>query len=50
MIMQIARTSQELRQSNMELLRIVAMVLIVVYHTVYYILYSYRGDSPILVR
>lgn len=47
MIMQIARTSQELRQSNMELLRIVAMVLIVVYHTVYYILYSYRGDSPI---
>ena len=34
------------RQSNMELLRIVAMFMILVYHTVYYVFYKYRGDTP----
>lgn len=31
----------------MELLRIVAMFMILVYHTVYYVFYDYRGESPI---
>ena len=31
----------------MELLRIVAMYMILVYHTVYYVFYNYRGESPI---
>jgi surface polysaccharide O-acyltransferase-like enzyme len=31
----------------MELLRIVAMFMILVYHTVYYVFYNYRGDSPV---
>lgn len=35
------------RQSNMELLRLVAMFMIVVYHTVYYRLYNYRTESPV---
>lgn len=36
-----------MRQSNMELLRIVAMFMIVVYHTVYYRLYNYRLETPL---
>ena len=39
--------SQNARQSNMELLRIVAMFMILVYHTVYYVFYDYRGESPV---
>ena len=35
------------RQSNLELLRIVAMIMILVYHTVYYVLYDYRTETPI---
>lgn len=31
----------------MELLRLVAMYMILVYHTVYYVFYNYRGESPI---
>lgn len=45
--MQSSQVSQSVRQSNMELLRIVAMYMIVVYHTVYYVFYNYRGESPI---
>ena len=45
--MQTSRVSQSERQSNMELLRIVAMFMIVVYHTVYYVFYNYRDESPI---
>lgn len=37
----------QVRQSNMELLRLVAMFMIVVYHSVYYRLYAYRLDEPI---
>ena len=44
--MQAFRVAVNNRQSNMELLRIVAMFMIVVYHTVYYVFYDYRGDSP----
>lgn len=39
--------AQNVRQSNMELLRIVAMFMILVYHTVYYVFYDYRGENPI---
>ena len=35
------------RQSNMELLRIVAMFIVLVFHTVFYTLYDYRAESPI---
>lgn len=45
--MQVTQVSQSARQSNMELLRIVAMFMIVIYHTVYYVFYDYRGESPI---
>lgn len=45
--MQTVRVSQNIRQSNMELLRIMAMFMILVYHSVYYVFYNYRGDSPI---
>lgn len=45
--MQTTRVVKSDRQSNMELLRIVAMFMIVVYHTVYYVFYNYRGESPI---
>ena len=45
--MKITTVAQNVRQSNMELLRIVAMFMILVYHTVYYVFYDYRGESPI---
>ena len=35
------------RQSNMELLRIVAMFMIVVYHAVTYVLFDHRDENPI---
>lgn len=46
-IIHSAQVTQKVRQSNMELLRIVAMFMIIVYHTVYYVFYEYRGDSPV---
>ncbi len=46
-VIQASQASQNVRQSNMELLRIVAMFMILVYHSVYYALYNYRGDTPI---
>lgn len=45
--MSAVQVSQNVRQSNMELLRIVAMFMILVYHTIYYVFYNYRGESPI---
>ena len=36
------------RQANIELLRIVAMYMILVYHTICYVLYDYRVESPIV--
>lgn len=45
--MKTAVGAHSVRQSNIELLRIVAMFMIVVYHTVYYVFYDYRGESPI---
>lgn len=45
--MKTSAVAQNVRQSNMELLRIVAMFMILVYHTVYYVFYDYRVDSPI---
>lgn len=45
--MRTTSLAQNVRQSNMELLRIVAMFMILVYHTVYYVFYDYRGESPI---
>lgn len=45
--MKTAVVAQNVRQSNMELLRIVAMFMILVYHSVYYVFYDYRGESPI---
>ena len=45
--MQTIHLEQRVRQSNMELLRIVAMFMIVVYHAVVYAFYDYRAESPI---
>lgn len=45
--MKTTAVAQSIRQSNMELLRIVAMFMILGYHTVYYVFYNYRGESPI---
>lgn len=36
-----------IRQSNIELLRIVAMFMILVFHIVFYKLYDYRTDTPL---
>ena len=43
----MVQSATKTRQSNMELLRLVAMFMIVVYHTVYYRLYDYRSEAPI---
>ncbi len=45
--MQTVQIEEKVRQSNIELLRIVAMFMILVYHTVYYVFYDYRLESPI---
>ena len=45
--MQSSLIAENNRQSNLELLRIVAMFMILVYHTVYYVLYDYRNEAPI---
>lgn len=45
--MPIVQAPKSVRESNMELLRIVAMYMILVYHVVFYELYDYRANDPV---
>lgn len=47
MTMTIVQAPKSVRESNMELLRIVAMYMILVYHVVFYELYDYRANDPV---
>lgn len=45
--MYYGKNKANIRHSNIELLRIVAMYMILVFHTVFYELYEYRRETPI---